>query len=656
MTSDALQEHHHHAFMRLTASVPISRAVMLESGLHLSLLLQPFQSHDASSMPHVDEIGRCRDCQAYMNVFTPFEERGYVCTFCLEENQYDQRANARYIGASRRKRLPELKGVFYDVSLDDREEGDCDDGGEGGEGDEGGEGAPNAKLLRPVFFAVVDVTGTSDVVEEFRSALLTVLDQLPEDQYFALALLDESSMYVMNWNANRFHTVRATDDKALRTIADRIALKDVLGRVGTIKKAAGLLVSQLEPKPVKQGAEHAHNCFFGEAIKALLGFLLKASRAGVPHLDVDGRLLGSRIATFVCKVPRKGSGRVLSQDERLADERRRGFYMDSINPEIAMANLSVADDDNTTEAVNPPVLRSGILDDAAQEFYSGAGAAAAVAGLSVDVYVVGQGEDIAGVENLAIVTSLSGGEFAVFDVARGDDVTLAEDLHDALQRGELLDCSIRIRTSGELQVLGNMDSRLQEDSEQCNMYHSPRLTKDETCGGILLDLRDSGRGLSNRTPAYVQAAVRFHRIDDGGVLRRCLRVITYEFPLAKTVGEVLVSHAVDVHLAVEFNGAMSLVGLSGRDEAATALDDRLEQYIAMRQAWIEEGDYVDDGDEARRREVLGTDVFGLGMRRLVQILDGGGNPGDFERLEWLYYGKRRGGAGSGLLDVIFGAE
>ena len=59
---------------------------------------------------------------------------------------------------------------------------------------------------------------------------------------------------------------------------------------------------------------------------------------------------------------------------------------------------------------------------------------------------------------------------------------------------------------------------------------------------------------------------------------------------------------------------------------------------------------------AARREVLGTDVFGLGMRRLVQILDGGGNPGDFERLEWLYYGKRRGGAGSGLLDVIFGAE
>jgi len=52
--------------------------------------------------------------------------------------------------------------------------------------------------------------------------------------------------------------------------------------------------------------------------------------------------------------------------------------------------------------------------------------------------------------------------------------------------------------------------------------------------------------------------------------------------------------------------------------------------------------------------VLGTDVFGVGMRRLIQILDGGGNPGDFERLEWLYYGRRRGGAGSGLLDVIFG--
>ena len=80
------------SLMRLTtASVPISRAVMHESGLHLSLLLKPAPSendlrsehegaNDSTSTPHADEIGRCRECQAYMNAFTIFEERGYVCT------------------------------------------------------------------------------------------------------------------------------------------------------------------------------------------------------------------------------------------------------------------------------------------------------------------------------------------------------------------------------------------------------------------------------------------------------------------------------------------------------------------------------------------------------------------------------------------------
>ena len=551
---------------------------------------------------------------------------------------YDQRSNVRYIGAANRNTLPELQNALYDVSLDDREDDDI--------------------ILRPVYFAVVDVTGSADVVEEFRSALLTALGQLSEEQHFALALLDESAMYVMNWNANRFHTVRCTDDEALRKMSDRIALRDVVGRIGTVKKAAELLISQLEAKPVKQGDETAHNSYFGEALHSLLSFLLKASRDGVSHLDADGRLLGSRIAAFLCKVPSKGSGRVLSPDHRVA-EQDRGYYQDPLNPEFAMANLSIreagsaggAGDSQPTTPCVPPLMRSGILDEVAQEFYSGAGAAAAVAGLAIDIYTVGTGANVAGAENLAVVTSLSGGDFTVYDVDNGE-VTLAEDLHDALQLDELLDCSIRIRTSTELRVLGNMDSRLQQDSEQCDLYHAPRLRNDVTCGGILLDICDSGLGLSNRPPAYVQAAVRFHRIDNDNVLRRYLRVLTCEFPLAKTVGEVLLRHNVDAHLFVEFCGAMALVGLSGRDDAASALDDRLEQYICKRQAWIEEGDYMEDGHQADRREQLGPDVFGMGMRRMVEILDGGGRVGDFERMERLYYGWQR-GCGRLMDDVLF---
>ena len=71
-------------------SVPISREVLAETGLALSLALKPFPpgkpSHELQA--HIDEIGRCRTCNAYQNIYSPFlDERGYVCTFCYTEKQ-----------------------------------------------------------------------------------------------------------------------------------------------------------------------------------------------------------------------------------------------------------------------------------------------------------------------------------------------------------------------------------------------------------------------------------------------------------------------------------------------------------------------------------------------------------------------------------------
>ena len=411
--------------MELTmGTVPISRALLSETALSLALALKPFVCHrkaNSNKLAHADDIGRCRTCNAYQNVYSPFDERGYVCTFCYSENTFDQRRNGRYLGRQNRSTLPELQGEVYDVSLDEEVEvyvessrGEGDDQGEPGQGVEHVRNEDLARSGVPVnsmYFAVVDVCGRADDVEEFRSTLLTVLDVLSEDQYFGLALLDESAMYVMNWKANRFHTIRCTDEAALGTMSDRIALRDVLGRVQTVKKGAEVLISQLEPKPVKAGEEHLHSCFLGEAIKGLLGFLVKARRDFVDDIDIDGRMIGSRIATFLSKVPAKGVGRVLSLESRMA-EQQTGYYQDPLNPEFAMANLNLNPDDHERgkdreQAPVPEVdvdhqaavgqgaracetsyasyTNTGILDGVAQDFYSGAGAAAAVTGLAMDV-------------------------------------------------------------------------------------------------------------------------------------------------------------------------------------------------------------------------------------------------------------------------------
>lgn len=653
--------------MELTmASVPISREILGETGVTLSLALKPNpRSVSSRELPvHIDEIGRCRTCNAYQNIYSPFDERGYVCTFCYSENSYAERRNSRYLGRANRAMLPELQGGCYDVSLDDRDEWyGGNERGESADEDPGADTRPGAGTDRVVlgttvhsaYVAVVDVCGGAEVVEEFRSALLTVLDELSESQYFALVLLDESAMYVMNWTASRFHTVRCTDDAALRGMAERVALHDILGRVEHVKKAAGVLISQLEPKPVKPGHEHLHSCYLGEAIKALLGYFVKADRGSVEHLDVNGRMIGSRIALFLSGVPSKGLGRVRSLEDRAAEE-ETGFYQDPINPEFAMANLKLDSGAHepreksaeSAAGTSPPYQNAGILDEDAWEFYTGAGAAAAVAGIGIDVYVVGQGSNLVGAENLTVMATLSGGECIVYE---NDSVTLAEDIYDMLRQDAMLDCSIKIRTSAELQILGTVDYNITADVEQKDLFHTPRLPSDVLIGGIFLDVCDTGLGLSNRPPVYLQAAVRFTRIDDGR-LKTCLRVITCEVPHATSVGSALLSHNVDLTIFSVFIGAMSIVGLHGRDEAATTLDRQHREYTAKRRAYLEYGDYVGD-----RGKDLGPDVFGYGMHRLITILDGGGAAGEFEQLERLfYYGRRGPQTVEGLLALLMGAH
>jgi hypothetical protein len=628
-------------FMRLTVDrVPISRALLLESGLHLTLLLKPFLSPPGNwtGLDCVDSIGRCKACNSYMNPYNVFEERGWICTLCSMANGYDQgENNHRYLGGSgARQRLPELQSdlQFVDLSLDPAEEGE--------------DGLPK---VYPLFFAVVDVTGDAAGIEEVKAALLTVLDDLPEDRHFGLSLLDEASMYIMNWSSGRFHSVSCTDDRSTHTMASRIKLEDVLGRVGDVKRMAELLISQLEPKPAKKGEEHLHSCFYGEAVKGLLKFFLASKSEGscdgeVGCIDVNGRMIGSRIVSFLGKVPSKGDGQILSYEETMARQEADGYYLDPMNPEMYMPNIRSQEINRATHENIDELGTSYILDRAAQEFYSGAGAAAAVTGVAMDVYLVGN--QAVGGENLAIMASVSGGQFKLYD---GEDVRLAEDLHSLMSDEEMIDCSLKIRTSTELQVLGNMDNGMQDDCEQSNTYHAPRISSNDICGGIMLDLKHkTGLGLSHRTPVYIQLAIRFHRIDKDGTVRRFLRIITQEFDLARSVGELFASHNVEVHLYSEFCGAMTLAGIEGRQLAAETLRSRADILSRKRDEWIKHGEFLEDESAPVEREQQ-NDPFLLGMELLIGAMVDEESTDKFQALTRLYHSKNR--SVQDLIQILF---
>lgn len=473
------------------------------------------------------------------------------------------------------------------------------------------------RQVNPLFWAIVDVTGDSSSLALVQEALLTTLETLPPAYYFGLALIDEGCMYIMNWESKRFHRVVCSDKSDLDEMSEKIQYGDVVQPFLSeeSKEVARELINMLEPKPAKD--DRRRSVLFGEAIKGFLKFLARAQE-GHPPTHLGGRLVGARLGVFLSKCPHAGAGVVSSMEERLErlGSQTEQFYLDPLNADIPMHVQSKmhGKDGNSLPVADPD----------AHKFYIGAGATAAVLGVAVDVLFVGESSE--GLEAMAPLCSMSGGRLGLY----GDKTTwgssLSEDLYKLTSRMEFLDCSIKVRTSPEVTVVGCVDGRVQEDSRHPDLLHAPRMCQGDGLG-VLLDHKN-GSGISGRTPVCVQAAIAFSmlRPSTGGKclsLHRYLRIITYCYPLAHYLGDVFANYDVDVHLFLEFHSSMALACSAGKEQATSALLESLRHTVTASHRWSEYGEYTDSkGGEKKREGLKDREILMGSIYNLVKVIRG----------------------------------
>ena len=571
-------------------------------------LLEPLCVDRGQHASPSDLLARCKGCGAYINKFAVFDRSGWICPLCRGSNDYSDGANARYMGSERRDALAELHHEVVDLNLD--EESDRE-----------------GVRVNPLLWVLVDVTGEARGLQEVQSALTAALETLQPYQYFALSLVDERSLYIMNWESNRFHRIDCGSDEEVDSIASRVPYQNVACSVAVkgFKDIAMDLVNKIEPKPAPEGSSDGESsCMLGEAVKGLLRYFAEVQELE-PPTHANGRLVGSRLSIFLSKSPRDGIGKVLSVDERRNEDiASENFYLDPLNAEFPMQRIAASAAQTSTSNVEAEVG----VDSTAQQYYIGAGATAAVLAIAIDVFFMdGNGF---GVESLAPMTCLSGGRLGFYGLEQNKLSTLSEDFYKLLHRVECLDCSLRLRTSPETRIIGLLDSRIQEDSNSASdLFWASRLCQSDGFG-VLMD-HDDGYGMSGRTPVYVQMAMAFSVLIPAAsngmfaTVQKKLRVITQEFGLSRSLEEVFGSHDADVHLFLEFQSAMTVRSLHGIVMATESLKESMEHLAHGVNEWMENDEYgeASDGEHVGKTMTPAASVLSEAVDRLAQVMIGG---------------------------------
>jgi hypothetical protein len=568
-------------------------------------LLEPLFVDQGQEASPSNLLARCKGCGAYINKFAAFDRSGWICPLCRASNDYSDGANSRYMGSERRDALAELHHEVVDLNLDE------------------GEDIDNVRV-NPLLWVLVDVTGDAHGLHEVQSALTAALETLHPYHYFALSLVDERSLYIMNWESNRFHRIDCMNEEEVNSLAGRVPYEDVACSV-TVKGFRNIaidLVNKIEPKPAPEGsANDKSSCMLGEAVKGLLRYFAEVQELQ-PPTHANGRLVGSRLSIFLSKCPRDGIGKVLSVDERRNEDiATENFYLDPLNAEFPMQTITPVAQPSTSNAE----VAIGI-DSTAQQYYIGAGATAAVLAIAIDVFIT-EGDGF-GVESLAPMTSLSGGRLGIYGPEENEISTLSEDFYKLLHRMECLDCSLRLRTSPETRIIGLLDSRMQEDSNGAsNLFWAARLSQSDGFA-VLMD-HEHGHGMSGRAPVYIQMAMVFSVLIPAcngmfATVQKKLRLITQEFGLARGLAEVFGSHDADVHLFLEFQSAMTVRSLHGTCMATETLKESMEQLIQGINEWIEKGEYGDaSGGEHAGKITPSASTLTEAADRLAQVMFGG---------------------------------
>ncbi|CAI7906774.1 unnamed protein product, partial [Closterium sp. NIES-53] len=164
--------------------------------------LQPLPAAlSPAPLPLADDVARCEDCYAYINPYCAIDRFSWRCSLCDVVNPFSDAELRRY-GGSNVADVAELSHTL--VELDVAAEGDADEvefeqGESQGDGEAGsiphglGEPISSCHVLdeaeirkRPVYIAMVDVSGSEEFLELVKSSLLAALEALSPAALFGL--------------------------------------------------------------------------------------------------------------------------------------------------------------------------------------------------------------------------------------------------------------------------------------------------------------------------------------------------------------------------------------------------------------------------------------------------------------------------------------
>ncbi|CAI5935295.1 unnamed protein product [Closterium sp. NIES-65] len=165
--------------------------------------LQPLPAAlSPAPLPLADDVARCEDCYAYINPYCAIDRFSWRCSLCDVVNPFSDAELRRY-GGSNVADVAELSHTL--VELDVAAEGDADEvefeqGESQGDGEVAGSiphglGEPISSChvldeaeirKRPVYIAMVDVSGSEEFLELVKSSLLAALEALSPAALFGL--------------------------------------------------------------------------------------------------------------------------------------------------------------------------------------------------------------------------------------------------------------------------------------------------------------------------------------------------------------------------------------------------------------------------------------------------------------------------------------
>lgn len=535
-------------------------------------------------------VGRCKYCDSYINIYNIFDHMGWICSLCHSLNEYSDSSNARYLGGEEiRKLLPELQGNVIDLCLDD-----------------GSLAEELQPRVNPLIWTVIDVTCQPDSLQAIKEALLTSIETMLRNHHFALSLLDDQYIYIMNWKSRGFH--RLPSKSGEQRLCDQVEYSQVVQPVSVIRDVATSIIGQLKPKlPCKKVEDTS---VLGESLRNIFAFLANAQADELPtHLN--GSPLGSRMLLFF------GSGLLETVSGRLEEvcndhrDEDMGFYIDPLNADLPMIE----------PRSRPGELVHSTTDTMAHKLFTGAGATAAILGIAVNLFVMEECPlDFGCVSPIAY---LSGGSFGSRYCSRG---TIVEDLYKVITRIEYLDCSIRLRTSIEVSVTEIIDNRPGGHNGRGSDFFQLLRVSQEDGFGVLFDHVD-GHGMSGRTPLYIQLAIGFTALTNGSKnsgsrVRRYLRIITQELPLASSIAEVLPFDDMDTQLYLEFKTCMRLLDSFGKQKSVEFLRTIVEGRISARVAYLQDAEYQELEQPSKSYAQSSFHAFTACMKNLICIIEG----------------------------------